>query len=80
VVEYEIGNGTFGLGCYGQVWKPSSDGTCLALEVENLEQAVAELKAKGVPFAMDIAESPVCQFSIISDPDGNRILIHKRRS
>ncbi len=22
-MEYEIGNGTFGIGCHGDVWKPS---------------------------------------------------------
>jgi len=79
-VEYEIGNGTFGIGCYGEVWKPSTDGTCIAFEVEDLDAEVAALKAKGVQFALEPMASPVCRFSILCDPDGNRIMIHKRNS
>jgi len=78
-VEYDFGNGTFGIGCYGDVWKPSSDGTCIALEMEDLDDAVSQLQARGVQFVMDVTDTPVCRFAIISDPDGNRILIHKRK-
>jgi len=79
-VEYEIGNGTFAIGCYGDVWKPSPDGTCVAFEVEDLNAEIGSLKSKGVEFAMEVTESPICRFAIICDPDGNRILIHKRNS
>jgi predicted enzyme related to lactoylglutathione lyase len=78
-VEYDIGAGTFGIGCYGEVWKPSDQGTCVAFEVDNLQAEVARLKAKGVSVAMDITESPVCHFAIVTDPDGNKILLHKRK-
>jgi predicted enzyme related to lactoylglutathione lyase len=78
-VEYEIGNGTFGIGCYGEVWKPSPNGTAIAFEVEDLNDEIARLKSQHVEFAMDVMESPVCHFAIICDPDGNRILIHKRK-
>lgn len=77
-VEYEIGNGTFGIGCYGNVWKPSPDGTCIAFEVDDLDAETARLKSRGVKFSMDVTPTPVCRFAIICDPDGNRILIHKR--
>jgi predicted enzyme related to lactoylglutathione lyase len=76
-VEYDIGSGTFGIGCYGDLWKPSADGTCVAFEVDDLDAEVARLKAKGVPVPVDIMDTPVCRFAIISDPDGNRILLHK---
>src|SRR6185295_20043719 len=79
-VEYDIGNGTFGIGCYGEVWKPSPDGTCIAFEVENVDAEIAELKAKGAKVTMEAMDSPVCRFASICDPDGNRILIHKRKS
>jgi hypothetical protein len=35
-------------------------GPAIAFEVENFETAVAELKAAGVPFAMEPLETPVC--------------------
>jgi predicted enzyme related to lactoylglutathione lyase len=79
-VEYEIGNGTFGLGCYGEVWKPSDQGTCIAFEVDNVDAEVARLKARGVKLSMELTDTPVCRFAIVCDPDGNKILIHKRNA
>jgi predicted enzyme related to lactoylglutathione lyase len=79
-VEYEIGNGTFGIGCYGEVWKPSDQGTCIAFEVENLDAMVGQLKSRNVKFSMETTDTPVCRFAIICDPDGNKILIHKRKA
>ncbi len=79
-VEYDIGASTFGIGCYGEVWKPASDGTCVGFEVDDLPGEVARLKAQGVPVHMDVTDTPVCRIAIISDPDGNRILLHKRKA
>jgi predicted enzyme related to lactoylglutathione lyase len=79
-VEYDVGPNTFAIGCYGDVWKPSSDGTCIAFEVDNLDTEIARLKSKGVKFAMEAFDAPICRFAIIHDPDGNPILIHKRKA
>lgn len=79
-VEYDICNGTFGIGCYGEAWKPSSDGTCVAFEVENLDAEISQLKSRNVSFAMAATDTPICRFAIIRDPDGNRILIHQRKA
>jgi len=79
-VEYEIGSSTFGIGCYGEMWKPSEQGTCVAFEADNFEAEIARLKLHGVKFSMEPMPTPLCHFAIICDPDGNRILIHKRRS
>ena len=40
---------------------------------------IARLKSCGVKFAMDTMPTPICHFAIICDPDGNKILIHKRK-
>jgi predicted enzyme related to lactoylglutathione lyase len=77
-VEYEIGASTFAIGCYGEVWKPSDQGTCAAFEVDNFDAEIARLKSLGVKFSMEPMPTPICHFAIICDPDGNRILIHKR--
>jgi predicted enzyme related to lactoylglutathione lyase len=79
-VEYEIGNGTFGIGCYGDLWRPSDQGTCIAFEVNDLEAAMARLKSRGVKFFMELTDTPVCRFAIISDPDDNKVMIHKRKT
>ncbi len=78
-VEYDLSNGTFAIGCYGEAWKPSADGTCIAFEVDDLDAEISRLKSRGVSFAMKTMDTPVCRFAIISDPDGNKVLIHKRK-
>ncbi len=78
-VEYDVGTSTLGIGCYGETWKPSPDGTCIAFEADNLDAEISRLKAQGVRVAMEAMDTPVCRFAIICDPDGNKILIHKRK-
>jgi predicted enzyme related to lactoylglutathione lyase len=79
-VEYDLGNsGTFAIGCYGDVWKPSADGTCVAFEVDDLDAEIARLKTKDVKFAMQAMDSPACRFAILLDPDGNQVMLHKRK-
>ena len=76
-IEYDIGDATLAIGSVGDQWKPSPDGTSVALEVDDFEGAVNNLKAANVPFDTDNVESPVCRMAVIQDPDGNKIIIHK---
>jgi predicted enzyme related to lactoylglutathione lyase len=55
-------------------------GGTIAFEVDDLPAITAELKAKGVTFAAEGIESPVCRMAIIKDPDGNGIILHKLKS
>jgi predicted enzyme related to lactoylglutathione lyase len=77
--EYEIGPHTLGIG-KSPNWKPSSDGPTLALEVDDFDLAIAELKNKGARFHMEPMQAPVCRMAVIFDPDGNKITIHKRNA
>ena len=79
-IEYEIGGGTLAIGSVGDQWKPSSDGTSVALEVDDFESAIKNLKKANVPFDTENVESPVCRMAVIQDPDGNKIIIHKLKS
>ncbi|MEA3208633.1 MAG: hypothetical protein QOE70_1690 [Chthoniobacter sp.] len=76
-VEYEIGPHTLGIGM-AEGWKPSPDGGSVGLEVENFDAAVAELRAAGVVFRVEPMPTPVCRMAVISDPDGNSLVIHRR--
>jgi predicted enzyme related to lactoylglutathione lyase len=78
-MEFDLGNTTLGLGAYGDTWKPSADGAMLALEVDDFESSLADLKAKNIPFSFEGMETPVCLFAIVRDPDGNAVMIHKRK-
>jgi predicted enzyme related to lactoylglutathione lyase len=73
--EYSIGDGTLAIACVGEQWKPSNEGTSAALEVENLEEAIARFQERKI--AYDKVDSPVCRMAIIEDPDGNKLIIHK---
>jgi|ERR1043166_2749039 predicted enzyme related to lactoylglutathione lyase len=76
-IEYEIGNGTLAIGSVGDQWKPSPDGTSVALEVDDFEASIRSLKAANVAFDPENVESPVCRMAVVQDPDGNKIIIHK---
>lgn len=38
-----------------------------------------KLKAANVPVVLDLYESPVCHMFIVSDPDKNSVMLHKRK-
>ena len=48
--------------------------------IDNADALYAEFKSKGVTFLAEDIESPVCRMAIISDPDGNAIVLHKLKS
>jgi predicted enzyme related to lactoylglutathione lyase len=77
-IEYELGNATLGLGAYPG-WTPSKDGAMIAFEVDDFDKTIAELKAAAVPVHYEPVETPVCHFAIFRDPDGNALMIHKRK-
>src|SRR5580692_4831006 len=78
--EYDIGSGTLALGAGAPDWNPRSDGCSVGLEVADFDAAVAHLRANQVKFKMEPFPTPVCHMALISDPDGNTICIHKRKS
>jgi predicted enzyme related to lactoylglutathione lyase len=73
--EYAIGTGVIAIANVGGDWRPSDQGTAAALEVDSLEDAIAQLKERKVRYEQ--VESPVCRMAIIQDPDGNKLIIHK---
>jgi predicted enzyme related to lactoylglutathione lyase len=50
----------------------------IALHVDDVEAARAELEAKGVAFNADTMDSGVCHMAHFADPDGNRLMLHHR--
>jgi len=78
--EYEVGGGYFSILTGVPGWKPSDHGPGIAFEVEDFDAAIADLRAKGVEFAMEPFPTPVCQMALVFDPDRNQIIIHKLKS
>jgi len=78
-VEYDLGPTTIGVGCH-PAWQPSRDGTTVAFEVRDFDDAYAKLKERAVSFDIEKTETPVCWMAQFRDPDGNKLVIHKRKS
>ncbi len=60
----------------GQQFAPSPAG--LALRVPDVDEARAELEAKGVEFEGETISTGVCRMASFKDPDGNALLLHRR--
>lgn len=80
-IEYDIGPATL---CISNMapdkWKPSPDGPVTALEVEDFAAAVAGLRGGGVKFLIEPMDTGVCEMAIVADPDGNSLIIHRRKA
>jgi catechol 2,3-dioxygenase-like lactoylglutathione lyase family enzyme len=71
--------------CLG-IWEPERMGFSfapqknahLALHVDDVAAARAELEAKGVEFAGEILDTGVCHMAFFTDPDGNDLMLHHR--
>ena len=78
-VEYDIAAGTLAIGAGASQFGPASGGGCVALEVEDFEESVTQLREKGVTFNVGPMETSVCHLASFSDPDGNSLMIHHRK-
>ena len=81
-VEFEIGSATLALYQIARddvAELSNRDGGAVAIAVEDVQEAVDELRGKGVEIIFDGGESPVCHFAGIADPDGNPIMLHRRK-
>jgi catechol 2,3-dioxygenase-like lactoylglutathione lyase family enzyme len=77
--EFETGNLTIAVmqsDAFGLEFKPHTHP--IALRVDDVAAAKAELESRGVEFRTDIIDSGVCHQAIFADPDGNTLDIHHR--
>jgi predicted enzyme related to lactoylglutathione lyase len=50
----------------------------IALHVDDVAAARAELESRGVSFVADSIDSGVCHMANFEDPDGNALMLHHR--
>jgi catechol 2,3-dioxygenase-like lactoylglutathione lyase family enzyme len=77
--EVETGNLTvmlLDMAKIGREFAPSTGA--IALRVDDVEAARAELERRGVRFQGEIIDSGVCHQAIFQDPDGNMLSLHHR--
>ncbi len=75
--EFNCGNVTLALNS-GVTLPDVIAGGRIALAVDDVFAAAAELKAKGVRFAIEPTDYSVCHAVAIFDPDGNTVILHRR--
>jgi catechol 2,3-dioxygenase-like lactoylglutathione lyase family enzyme len=77
--EFEAGNVTLALFDPTEADLEFETNGCgdIALRVADVAAARAELEAKGVSF-VGSRDSGVCQMAFFNDPDGNRLILHRR--
>ena len=68
------------------IWSPEQMGwefapqknAHLALRVDDIDAARAELEARGVEFQGATFDTGVCRMALFTDPDGNDLMLHQR--
>jgi predicted enzyme related to lactoylglutathione lyase len=77
-VEFDLpGGGCLAITNVSRSQPSASAGGMIALEVEDLDGLVADLRAKGVEIAGEGIEGPGCHMAVVKDPDGNALILHK---
>jgi len=74
--EFNCGNLTLAL--HGGQPAPAAGGARLALAVDDIHAAYAELKQKGARVLNEPTDHQVCWHLDVLDPDGNPIMLHHR--
>ena len=75
-IEYDLPAG----GCLAitNTTGDSPGGGTVALEVDDLDALVTDLKAKGVKFESDeVIHGPRCRMAVCQDSEGNKLVLHQ---
>ena len=77
--EFETGNLTLAVmqaESFGFDFKANANP--IALHVDDVAEARAELESRGVSFAAETMDTGVCHMAFFKDPDGNALMLHHR--
>ncbi len=76
-IEYDLPGG----GCLALTnasdEEPGTGGGTIALEVEDLEELITDLRQKSVTFKSDLIRGPACRMVVCLDSEGNSIVLHQ---
>ena len=78
--EFWVGQTCFGIyepTTFGLEFAPQTTAH-LALHVDDVAAARADLEAKGVEFEGETFDTGVCLMAFFRDPDGNDLMLHQR--
>jgi predicted enzyme related to lactoylglutathione lyase len=77
--EFETGNVTLGI-VDGEAMGigHNVNRNAIALHVDDVPAARAELEERGVQFQGDVRDTGVCHMALFADPDGHALMLHHR--
>jgi predicted enzyme related to lactoylglutathione lyase len=76
-IEYDLpGGGCLAITNAGN-GEPGIGGGTVALEVNDLDALIDDLKTKSVRFESDVIHGPNCRMAVCLDSEGNSILLHQ---
>ena len=77
--EFETGTVTIALIASERLGIPFQPNKVpIAMHVEDVEAARAELESRGITFPAETIDSGVCHMANFHDPDGNALMLHHR--
>jgi predicted enzyme related to lactoylglutathione lyase len=77
--EAHFGNGCFSLMSSEWVGREPGSAAAVVFEVDDIDEAMRSLRAKGVAVA-DVFDGPVCRQTWLADPEGNKVTLHQRKA
>jgi catechol 2,3-dioxygenase-like lactoylglutathione lyase family enzyme len=78
--EVETGNLTLSVVDYRQIGREefAPNTGAVALRVPDVAATRSRLESEGVEFRGETLDSGVCHLAVLTDPDGNRLFVHRR--
>jgi len=79
-IEYHLWDNCFAITTLaGESVKPSADaGGSVALEVQNVDDFVDQLRKKGIRIKVEPFSTRVCRMAVVVDPEGNGVTLHAK--
>ncbi|HTU83343.1 MAG TPA: VOC family protein [Candidatus Acidoferrales bacterium] len=74
--EANVAGGFFSVMSTHYLGRPAGSGAGVAFEVHDIDQAVKDLRAKGVKIE-DPYTTPVCKLASLEDLEGNKVTLHQ---
>lgn len=81
VVKYDeapVGSGTFAVLTEEWAGRPPGSACSVVFEVEDIERARNDLRAKGLEVE-EIYDTPVCRLTSFEDAEGNKVSLHQAK-
>ena len=78
--EFWVGGTCFGIyepASFGMEFAPQTTAH-IAMHVDDMVSARAELEARGIAFLAETLDTGVCLMAFFNDPDGNALMLHHR--